>query len=427
MKKIEQFFFIPRLGLRRCLLFSLFLLVLLCFYNAAINPFIAYAVCSVLLILAILRSHPWDPLSVFMVVWGFVLLNVFCGFSSFVIVGNFAVPMFLIISFFYLFIFGYSCAVPCEKINVDNLIYRFLAIKDSPRNIKIGTIASWCSIGAFVCVFFDITFIRRLSLLDTASLRASILSLESVSIFASLGSLLAAGGIMAGLCFFCISEKNFICFVGLSCYALLSFLTAGRQNFLQLLLVMIFIFSFKRRYRIKIYFPLYLKVLGVLFCICILVYLNFLTQTRDSHRTFWPALEVLANDNNMTYHESFQNLLDNIPQNYADLMANGFIYFATQIPAFCERLNLEKFPMINVRYCRFFTPFLSRQFDKIFPSEDSFYERTKANRRNEHGGYISGTSWKTSCMRCCNLWGIVVFLFSLSFMDMYQKRYLFMY
>ena len=412
-KDNQSFVTIPLIRGESLLLFVILLLFLWLDTSIVSSPIQAWFIGIILLCLCIRRMHPWDPLKMLFLGWGFVFINVFSGLFQFVIHGSLFLPLCLIILYLFLFVAGYIWGSPKVKIDLDSIRERLDKIYENSDFIRIGNISAYCSILSFLFLCIDLFFLRRLNPMDLNAVREDVLSMESAGVLAILSSFLSAGGFFCGICLFFVSGKKQLFFWGLVCFAAESFLSAGRQMLFMFAILCLFCFLSKKAFSVSIIISKHLKYLFLIFCAIVFSYLAFLTQTRDLINTSYNSMSTrFAIDNNLTYSQEYQHFLDNTPQQYGDLATNGIVYFATQIPAFCERFNMESFPLLQGHFLQAFLPFVNRQVDKLFPPDYSKQYRFSQEYLRE--GFISTSSWKTffySGLHSLGHLGLPIFMF----------------
>jgi hypothetical protein len=393
------------------------------------SPTITWILGYIVLFFTIRKKNPLDPRAWMFFAWGLLFVNVFSGVIYIPDHIHFIEPLSYIVTLLFTFHIGYEFAKTNEfKFNLISARV-FLSQKNERRLQLFLTICGLAAILGSLAIVYEIFFIQGMSL-DGGERRAQFRN-ASFTPYVLIGVIVLSGSYFSALSlFFGGNNRNKILgILSLGAIALSSMAMAGKQGILIALLIVLFGYSVKRFYKIKIILPIYIKLAmgGLIF----LFFSYIISLSSDRHQNV--DTSELFNET-QRLNPQFVDEMSFIPAKIQNTFAEFFGYYGDQLGTFAERWELDNYPKqysiieIPPRILNPFTWF-ERQIIKIFPIYSEIYPTYNLNERinNQTNGYFGLANWQTSIIQGLRIYGflgqiIIVFLHGFISRKLYESN-----
>ena len=324
---------------------------------------LSYVFILIVLATSVYRSGA-NPLTIYLLPWAFLFLNYYFGPIEYFINAPQGLSTVFLLTYILIFVFGYVLAV--ASFNSTNRLYRSNNLLVKPPN-WISTLEKIGVLGVVMYFYGRITSgVNFLLTGDLTGLRNTFI--QDTNLFSQVGALII------GLYFFTISKalfygKNFkFGFFPLILFILTPLLTAGRQLYLILALMILFSLLLLKRHRggliflVKYNKRLLYPVVAASFGLILLI--SILRFNIESQLHFGDKLGMLQNYSAIALRDDYAFLVS-LPQILFDVSIEFFYYFGAQIGRYQELFYALQFDPINFDLLSK-TPVVQRNLDKIF-------------------------------------------------------------
>lgn len=364
---------------------------------------------SLFLLAALVTYSRFCVEHLFYATWTLVFINYLLGPLSYQLVGDITLSVVYLFMWFFAFLLGFK---------ISKALFYVTSKKDIPTPRRMKQIKLFGVFGAFLLVIGGvITAAPYISTLDFAGLRSNLF--ENVSAFSRIGWPLA------GAAFFTITHfvhsKNFddpiltkITFLMLSIVPIFS---AGRQLYLQIMLLIILGFLYKKNfmgYEYRSIYPVlgrkrarFLKQVSVVI-LGLGTVVSVLRFDFASIERFSTKLNMFKEYSGVSLRDGYELIFNFTPVVIQDLFVEFSYYFGAQIPKYFEwfSLNFNQFQYIWFDLINK-SPFIARNVDKILTLMEFDFQFTGGSHFVAQYGYVHAFTWSTAISSNINFFGII--------------------
>ena len=384
------------------------------------NYFVKLLVYILLSVFSFRRYSPIHPIVWASLAWGFLFFNTFSGLIFIPTNVSKTAPIIYILASFLFFVFGFRSNNNLKPATIiiigTNLI--------SEKNAKHLRRFSYFSLIAFVLFAIDMFSFRGGSFTDLAILREKFQG-GGVSIFGQLSSILMFGGLFSIISFFIGKKENILLsLVGLVSFLMIGLFSAGRQGVLQVMVVSLMLIWSIKYYKISSFIvEKHSKKLILVSVTVFVFYLAYVTIGRfQNNGSNLSKLEITEATTNIKYDEKIKEFFFTTGDVIETLFAEGTYYFSHQLILFSEWWSSENKQIVNFKIIQM-SPFIERQFDRLFPffetQSERYYRIMNNSWKTKESNFFG---WRTANANQINLFGIVGSLFFI-FLHGYFSKY----
>lgn len=367
-----------------------------------LDPLQTWILCYITIILTVLKKDPLDARIWLFCAWSVIFTNMFSGVRYIPPTINFFPPILYTCFLLLFFNIGFLCNKEKIRVGGEKRIRAFLN-EDAPnQQQKIITFFSVCGIIGAIFVFYDIFFRLGLSI-NGGDRRAEFIENFNQLSFLTTGGMILICGCYTGVLsiFFHGNVINKIlgcctlCALGVQSIAI-----GGKQGIFLSLIILIFIFTLKSKYKIRRKTPVIVKCILLFVLASFIFYITLLSSERHNNVN---SGELLS-ESSLFSQEFITETKDIIPKELQNTFAEFFGYYGDQLGAFCERWQIEDYPnkysIIQIPP-KFIEPFvwIKRQIVKVFPLYNDIFEpnvNLLDRIANQNKGFYGLANWQTT-------------------------------
>ncbi len=394
------------------ILFIQFIIISINFISVDSISSLKWVVSYILLVIILKNVDLISPLAWLMTIWNIIFINAYSGIIIYHSPIDYSALLYLSLT---LFVFAIGYFLPFNDKNKH--VPLSFKIKLSNKESIITIILAYMGIIGGIFIFIDIIILSGGNINNLSALRL-LIGTREVSIFGQLAAILLSGSFFSLVVLLIFKFKNQIILI-LSVVGLAtgSIVSAGRQNIFQIFLVITMVLLIKFKYHIKTKLSPGIKIIGFSLIGIIIVYLIVLSATRDVTSMDKNKMVGYTKTNNLSYSDDFSNLMNKLPIEASNFIADFTFYFSEEIIVYSDAYRYKTYPIINIDFLQFF-PFFERQLHKLGLRKNTLELRMNKLWEKHYETSVFNSAWGTSMLTLLKCFGylggiLIVFLHGL--------------